>query len=414
MRALLIIILSWVLSAPALQAEEVDPKTRGGLVIAGGALRAETGDVWRAFLAERDGDGPILIIPSASGAPVQSGNATREILIRYGADPETVVIAPLAITDDESTPDIDESAWRNNAHSEDLAASFATASAIWFTGGDQSRTTELLLDTDGKDTSVLAAIRSANQRGAPIGGTSAGAAIMSSSMILQGDSMAALTGAASLEPLELGAGLGFFEAGLVDQHFGERARLGRLAAALGKLPSATPKKGFGVDENTAMIVYADGTAKVLGTGSVTLLNGQTARFEETDSGGFAAKGLVVGLASSGDKVDLVSMVPSPAQGREPTIGREYVTKPRPSGGGPALPGQTLSALLGEGLLDNEASQTVSAVSFLLTGEAVRFEFAQSEDSQAYWGRHEDGVGRYTISGVAFDISPQRIRLEPQE
>ena len=414
MRALLITILSWLLSVPVLQAEEVPPNTRGALVIAGGALRAETGDVWRAFLAERDGDGPILIIPSASGAPAQSGTATREILIRYGVDPDAVMIAPLALMDDESTAKVDESAWRKNANSESLVALVVTASAIWFTGGDQSRTTELLLEKNGEDTAVLAAIRSANKRGAPIGGTSAGAAIMSSSMILQGDSMAALTGAMSLEPLQLGAGLGFFKAGLVDQHFGERARLGRLAAALGRLPNTIPKRGYGVDENTALIVYADGTAKVLGTGSVTLLNGQAARFEETDSGGFKAKGLVVGLASSGDGVDLISMVPRPAEGREPTIGREYVTKPLPSGGGPALPGQTLSALLGDGLLDNQASQTVSAVSFLLSGEAVRFEFSQTEDSQAYWGRHEDGVGRYTISGVAFDISPQRIRLEPQE
>ena len=51
MRALLITILSWLLSVPVLQAEEVPPNTRGALVIAGGALRAETGDVWRAFLA---------------------------------------------------------------------------------------------------------------------------------------------------------------------------------------------------------------------------------------------------------------------------------------------------------------------------------------------------------------------------
>ena len=89
-------------------------------------------------------------------------------------------------------------------------------------------------------------------------GSSAGAAIMSDPMITSGSSVEALVYPPAPQPhdtrLSVGRGLGFFPLGLVDQHFLQRGRLGRLVAAM--MATGWPH-GFGIDENTAMVI-ADG------------------------------------------------------------------------------------------------------------------------------------------------------------
>ncbi|MGB6229183.1 MAG: cyanophycinase, partial [Litorimonas sp.] len=195
------------------------------LVIAGGGLEADTQDVWQAFIDQAKTDGAFVIVPSASGSPAQSAASVRKTLIRHGVDDARITVAPLAVRDDDTTPGVNEKKWKRNADDPDVASQLRGAAAIWFTGGDQSRTTGLL-NPDGHATPVLSALRTAHASGTPIGGTSAGAAIMSRTMIRQGDSLTALTGSGEGEVLELGDGLGFLPHGLVDQHFGERARLG--------------------------------------------------------------------------------------------------------------------------------------------------------------------------------------------
>ena len=119
------------------------------------------------------------------------------------------------------------------------------------TGGDQARITGIL-----KDTEIDTAIRKRFSEGLVIGGTSAGAAVMPDVMIVEGDSETN----PRMEIVELGPGMGFLPGVVIDQHFSQRGRLGRLISALAQQPAVL---GFGIDENTAMIVAND-TFEVIG------------------------------------------------------------------------------------------------------------------------------------------------------
>lgn len=161
------------------------------------------------------------------------------------------------------------------AHDPRLVAQIERLGGVYFTGGDQS-TLLRALAPNGRETPVLAAIRRLHSRGGLIAGSSAGAAIMSSTAIIGGTSMEAVihgvVGDPDLPGLLVGQGLGFFPHGLVDQHFIQRGRIGRLVAAMAH---ASEPYGFGVDENTAMFV--DGhMLSVVGEKGALVVNGSLA------------------------------------------------------------------------------------------------------------------------------------------
>ncbi|MEM9055480.1 MAG: cyanophycinase, partial [Pseudomonadota bacterium] len=355
--------------------------------------------------------GPFVIVPSASGQPAQSANAVREILIRYGVASERIEIAKLAVRDDRSTPGVDEADWQANADDPETVDLLNRAAAIWFTGGDQSRTTRLLLSAQAQPTPALTAIRRARAKGASIGGTSAGAAIMSDPMITQGDTLPTLTGSDMGERLEMGPGLDFFEPGLVDQHFGERARLGRLAMALMQLPEPDARLGFGIDEDTALIASPKGPLSVKGNSYVTVLDARQAKLETLPTGAAKITNLTVHLIASGDVLASETLALAPANWKAATIGNEYVDTPAPGGGGMAVPGQSLADVIGEGLIDNKQSQRIERISFDGNGDGVAYVFTQLPASRGYWGRGPDGEGRYAIANVRFDIVPVRLSIE---
>jgi cyanophycinase len=181
----------------------------------------------------------------------------------------------LAEIDDPATY-VDEAAWAGNAGDAGEIAKIQAASAIWFTGGDQARTMRLLT-RNWEDTPMLAEIRKRLASGAVVGGTSAGAAIMGSGMIICGDPRRAndaisrdpadcATLEGETEPLVVGNGLGFLTNGIVDQHFSQRARLPRLVRAVTYLSGT----GIGIDEDTALFVdLRSSRALVMGKGFVT-------------------------------------------------------------------------------------------------------------------------------------------------
>jgi cyanophycinase len=125
------------------------------------------------------------------------------------------------------------------ANSETFCRPLRSATAVWFVGGDQNQITRTYLGTR-TETALHDVIR----RGGVIGGTSAGAAIMSRVMIVGGRT----------EP-QLGDGLGFLPGTIVDQHFLKRNRLPRLMAALEQRPGHV---GIGIDESTAIVVRRRG------------------------------------------------------------------------------------------------------------------------------------------------------------
>ena len=120
----------------------------------------------------------------------------------------------------------------------------ATATGVWFIGGHQQRLTDAYLGTRTEK-----AVKAVLKRGGVVGGTSAGAAIMSQVMILGGGYP---TPEGGLTETEIGYGFGFLPGTLVDQHFIKRNRRDRLLSALAKYPKLV---GIGIDENTVLIVH---------------------------------------------------------------------------------------------------------------------------------------------------------------
>lgn len=408
-RAAIIAALLWL--PPSAQAQ-------GRLVIVGGGLQDDNAEVYGAFLeaVNTSADARIAVIAGASGSPATSGGRTAEVFAAHGFDADRVDLVRLALMDDRDTP-ADESRWDRGAYSDEQIAVIEAADAIWFTGGDQMRLTRLLLTEDGNDTPMLAAIRQRHAAGATLGGTSAGAAIMSARMIQRGDTLTALVepvlGANASEDemesgrLSLGQGLGFFPLGLVDQHFEERARLGRLARALAETGYA---QGFGIDEDTALVVdFASPAFWVAGAGGVTWLDASDAETDEV-SGRWGVGGLLVSYLSAGDRVAWDAEGLSIPDYKSATVGNEYFRTPAASGGGMALPPTGLPEVAGEGLVDNSASSAVERVSFVSDGRGVIYRFIQTGDSQGYWGRDSEGEARYSILRVGLDILPAHVAV----
>ena len=145
------------------------------------------------------------------------------------------------------------------------------ATGIFFTGGNQLRVTTLLGGTP-----VAKLIRQRNAQGATVGGTSAGASILSEHMIAGGDEGSfAIDGS-----VRLAAGLGLTNRFIIDQHFRQRDRLGRLVTALFYNPFAV---GIGLDEDTAAFIGPDDTVEVEGSGGITILDGADVSFSSIDA-----------------------------------------------------------------------------------------------------------------------------------
>ena len=141
--------------------------------------------------------------------------------------------------------------------------------ALWFTGGSQSRIIEARRP-DGSDSAAWRACMDLLARGGVIGGSSAGAAMMSDPMIRRGRSADALVEGVGSEGVEVGLGMGFFPWGICGQHFLERGRFGRMVVALGETGA---RFGWGVSEDSALLVdRATGWVEVIGPSGLILFD----------------------------------------------------------------------------------------------------------------------------------------------
>jgi cyanophycinase len=151
---------------------------------------------------------------------------------------------------------------RDEADDPVAAKLLATATGVFLTGGNQSRLTQVVAGTRMGD-----ALANAHDRGAVLAGTSAGASAMASHMVAYGQ-----TGTTPKNRMvQLSAGLGILQGLVIDQHFEQRGRIGRLLALVAQSPSLL---GVGVDEDTCAIAFADGTLHVIGRGAVTIVDGR--------------------------------------------------------------------------------------------------------------------------------------------
>jgi cyanophycinase len=187
----------------------------------------------------------------------------------------------------------------------DSAAALRTlegAGAVFFTGGDQLRITSTIGDTP-----TFSRIFEIFLQGGLLAGTSAGASVMSETMMVSGN------GEASHridDNLRLAPGFGFARDMVIDQHFAERGRINRLLAVIAQNPRVI---GIGIDENTAIEMDARGTFTVLGSGGVTVLDGRTVRDSSVASDNadrtMSLFGATLHLLSQGDRFDMRAREP---------------------------------------------------------------------------------------------------------
>ena len=155
---------------------------------------------------------------------------------------------------------------RRDAEEPSRIARLEQASGVFFTGGNQLRLSTLIGGTP-----IAKAIRVLNARGVPVAGTSAGAAFISEHMIAFGDEGSTpIAGSVRLAP-----GLGLTNRFIIDQHFRQRDRLGRLLTALAYNPFAV---GIGLDEDTAAFIAPDNTVHVEGSGGITVVDAAEVQF----------------------------------------------------------------------------------------------------------------------------------------
>ena len=169
------------------------------------------------------------------------------------------------------------------------------ATGIFFSGGTQMRIAVTL-----GGTSLEAELLAAYRRGCVVGGTSAGASILSKTMVAYGRG-----GPTPREGMvQFSAGLGFTDRFLFDQHFRQRDRLGRLIYAVSSHPGIF---GVGIDEDTAAVVEDDHRLTVVGSGAVTVVDGlqigETDIAEIEHGGAVAVSNLTVHVLTKGSVYD---------------------------------------------------------------------------------------------------------------
>lgn len=397
---------------------------QGNLVIAGGGLEDNNKSVYNQMIGLAGGAGKatFAVIPSASGVSVQSYVSFRNILISYGVKPENIHLINIAMVDDDSTTDVNESEWSNNGNDPQLADIVRSCSAVWFTGGDQSRTIKTLVRPDGGKTPVLEAVWDVFRSGGVIGGSSAGAAIMSEAMIGGGNSLAALTHGViadyrgddfpESDGVMMSKGLGFFPLGIVDQHFEQRSRIGRLVVAL---MNEKPRFniGFGIDENTALIyIGSQNLVKVAGASGVTIINATNASLSYIQ-GLPHIENLLVSLLEEGDSYDGTTGQISPSVGKKPTRGNEYYNIENPGQAGILSANSTIFRdLVTINLIDNKGADTVQNVSFVDQNSGYLVTFIKTPLSAGFYTDKPDGEDRYTVTDLRMDITPVQVTISP--
>ena len=176
------------------------------------------------------------------------------------------------------------------------------ASVVFFTGGGQLRIT-----TQFGGTPICEQIQQFYEEGGTIAGTSAGASVMSDTMLVSGDADSSHRVGANLM---MAPGLGYLKDVIIDQHFAERGRIGRLLGAVAQNPRLL---GLGLDENTAIVVEQARRFRVVGEGATYVVDGKgvtSTNISEADRDRtLSIFNVRLHLLSQGDEFDLLTREP---------------------------------------------------------------------------------------------------------
>lgn len=343
---------------------------RGRLVIAGGATDAENAQVYGAFLNDLPADAVIGVIPTASASPASAAQTAARTIASHAAGRRVVAF---------DLPSADPARAQDPA----LAARIRECSALWFTGGVQSRILAVFRPANG-DSPAYAAARHVLARGGVIGGTSAGAAMMSDPMISGGASEDALSGNFRTDDedsgLGIAKGMGFFPYGMTDQHFLRRGRIGRLIVALERTGTL---RGFGVEENSAVSVdLSDASITFIGSGALVDISSMKRE-------GAALRGIRVSLLQTGDRVNGINGSITPRSGASP-VSSKPADDPLPT---------AWAAGAVERAMERLAARPDTQVELASPGFRLRF---RADASTSSWTAH----GATSVARAILEIDPK--------
>ncbi|KGK90676.1 MULTISPECIES: cyanophycinase [unclassified Clostridium] len=225
----------------------MEERIKSNLIIIGGAEDKE-GDknILKEVCSHIDKDKDELLIATvASGVPEELGDQYKYIFSGLG-------VKNIAILNVKE---------RKDAYDDYHVNLISRASIVFFTGGDQLRITSLIGGTP-----LYRMMKKRYEEGCMFVGTSAGASVMSDTMIV--------TGPEEESPrkctLKMAPGLGLIKGVIIDQHFAQRGRIGRLLVGISENPESI---GIGIDEDTAIIVNREAQFSVIGSGAVYVIDG---------------------------------------------------------------------------------------------------------------------------------------------
>lgn len=262
------------------------PSFGGPILIIGGAEdKFNERHIIRKFVSlSGDKKASILIIPIASDFAEIAAKLYTTIFSSLGVKKISVL----------------EAVSRQDVLSIDADKLLKNLTGVFITGGDQMRLSSLLGGTD-----FIKKLAKKVRSGLVVAGSSAGAACMSSEMIVRGDALTPNQNGVKIIP-----GLGILKNIIIDQHFTQRARLNRIITAV----CYNPKNlGIGIDEDTAILIHKNGVLEVLGKGTVTIIDGSNVNYiniaEVKENEPFSVFGLQLHILSSTIRYDVVQRKP---------------------------------------------------------------------------------------------------------
>jgi cyanophycinase len=257
------------------------PQTKGKLLIIGGV---QTKDILKKYVELAGGnDARIIIIPNAGSEPVYWSKEQKKDFEELGAKADYLLFTRQTADADSNLKKMD---WAN---------------AVFFLGGDQSNLTRDMLGTK-----LLQKVYDIYKNGGVVGGSSAGAAVMSEVMIT-GNELVNKDSTVSFVTIQKGnvetkQGFGFLKNAIIDQHFLKRKRHNRTISVLIEHPNLV---GIAIDESTAIIVYPDDTFKVIGNNQVLVYDPTNAKeIREDSKGNLGITDMKLSVLISGDKYDM--------------------------------------------------------------------------------------------------------------
>ena len=249
------------------------------LAVGGAEDKYHKRDILERFVAEAGGGrARIAVLPTASSVPEEKAAFYQQVFTDIGA--AECVHVPIVTREDAELPD--------------HASRIYEATGVFLTGGDQSRLVEVL-----GGTRAFQAIHARLREKGVLAGTSAGASAFSTTMILGGSTGLQVR----RDGVRLGPGLGIITRLIIDQHFSQRDRLGRLLTAVALEPT---RLGVGIDEDTAIVYYGRGDLEVIGSGQVFVVDASRARFQgrEAEAGPLSLDGVTLHVLNPGDRFDV--------------------------------------------------------------------------------------------------------------